>query len=138
MKSDEKAFLKHTRKVLDESADALDAATLSRLNQARQKALQSVQHSVQQSQQQQATGRRFMAFKMPAAVAASVSIALFGSWLMLSQTQQTGPDKLALDQLAYDDEDINMLVSDTELELLEQLEFVSWLVVQELEENNAS
>jgi len=136
MKSDEKAFLKHTRKVLDESADALDAATLSRLNQARQKALHSVQQSVQQSQQQ-ATRRYFMAFKMPAVVAASVSIALFGSWLMLSQTQQTGLDKLALDQLAYDDEDINMLVSDTELELLEQLEFVSWLVVQELEENNA-
>ena len=132
MKPDEKAFLKHTRKVLDESAEALDAATLSRLNQVRQKALQSAQQS-----QQQLTGRRFMAFKMPAAIAASVSIVLFGSWLMLSQTQLTGPDKLALDQLAYDDEDINMLVSDTELELLEQLEFVSWLVVQELEENNA-
>jgi len=34
-------FLKQTRKALDESADSLDGATLSRLNQARQKALQS-------------------------------------------------------------------------------------------------
>jgi len=132
MKPDEKAFLKHTRKVLDESADALDAATLSRLNQARQKALQSAQHS-----QQQSTRRSIMAFKMPATVAASVSIALFGSWLMLSQTLLTDTDKPAQDQLAYADVDINMLASGTELELLEQLEFVSWLVVQELEENNA-
>jgi len=132
MKPDEKAFLKHTRKVLDESADALDTATLSRLNQARQKALQSVQHN-----QQQTSRRNVMAFKMPAAIAASVCIALFGSWLMWSQTQLTDPDKPAQDQLAYADEDINMLASDTELELLEQLEFVSWLVVQELEENNA-
>ncbi len=129
MKPDNKAFLKQTRKLLDDSADSLDAATLSRLNQARQKALQS---------QRSNTG--FLPFKLSigatAGIMASISIAVVGSWLLLSQpgmqSQQIQPA-----QLVYDGEDLNMLVSDTELELLEQLEFVSWLVEQDRQQNNA-
>ncbi|VAW66907.1 hypothetical protein MNBD_GAMMA09-3123 [hydrothermal vent metagenome] len=108
-------FLKQSRKQLNESADSLDAATLSRLNQARQKALKT--H----------TKRRFMPFKLPVAgIMASISIATIAGWLWTSQLPP-----VASVQLAFDDEDLNMLTSNAELELLEELEFVSWLVLEQ-------
>jgi len=111
-------FLKQTRKALDESADSLDGATLSRLNQARQKALQS------------ATKPDFLSAALPAGIMTGLGVAIVTAWLLSST-----PDEQAQQlQLAYEEQDMDMLTSDTELELLEELEFVSWLV---LEQNNA-
>ncbi len=114
MKPQNNEFLKQTRRQLDRSADSLDGETLSRLNQARQQALSG--H----------TKHRFIPFTLPAAgIMASISIAIISAWLWTSQPWQTQQIPLA-----YDDEDLNILTSDTELELLEELEFVSWLVLE--------
>jgi len=142
MNSQNDELLKQTRKALDDSADALDAQTLSRLNKARQKALHSHRE------------RKFQLFKLPfagvtAGVVTSISIATVSVWLWTMQLQQLSPQQLSPQQLsqvqlAYDDEDINMLISDTELELLDELEFMSWLVLEQAsnveqnqEQNNA-
>ncbi|VAW59823.1 hypothetical protein MNBD_GAMMA11-104 [hydrothermal vent metagenome] len=119
MNSNDDEFLKQTRKTLDESADSLDAATLSRLNQARQKALQSQ------------TKPGILSSTLPAGIMAGLGVAVVTAWLLLSQTQS---EQAQQHQLAYETQDMDMLTSDTELELLEDLEFVSWLV---LEQNNA-
>jgi len=129
MKPEDKDFLQRSRKQLDDSAEALDGATLSRLNQARQKALQNYP-----------AGRRpwrLFNVPLPAGIMAGLSIAVVSGWLVLSQTPQTTPGPIASEQLVFNDEDLNMLSSDTELELLEQLEFVSWLLTEELDQNNA-
>jgi len=115
---DEK-LLKNSKKILDESAESLDAATLSRLNQARQKALGS--HTAAFS---------FKTSWIPASAFASLGIAVTTAWLLTSL-----PDDTEQFQIAKVYEDMEMLTSETDLELLEQLEFVSWLV--EEEQNNA-
>jgi len=119
---DEK-LLKHSKKILDESAESLDAATLSRLNQARQKALDNKMES-------HGTSFSFMTSWIPASAAASLGIAVTTAWLLTSL-----PDDTEQFQIAKAYEDMEMLTSETDLELLEQLEFVSWLV--EEEQNNA-
>lgn len=122
MKPENDEFLKQTRKALDESADSLDASTRSRLNQARQKALQS--HGRQ----------RPFAFGLPAGIMAGVGVAALSVWLLTSQPDEDPALQMAHNNEWGEMEDIEMLTSETELELLEELEFVSWLV---LEQNNA-
>ncbi|HED35014.1 MAG TPA: DUF3619 family protein [Gammaproteobacteria bacterium] len=123
MNTKDDEFLKQTRKALDESADSLDAATCSRLNQARQKALQN--HARQ----------RLFAFGLPAGIMAGIGVAALTTWLLTSLLNEDPSLQMQLVQSGtWEVEDIDMLTSDTELELLEELEFVSWLV---LEQNNA-
>lgn len=111
----DKEFLQHSRKLLDESVDSLDAATLSRLNQARQKALNTRRASFFLATP---TGVVFASF-----VVAAVVVLL---WTALPQQQLQ-------QQLAQQYEDIDMLTADAELDLLEDLEFVSWLVEENLD-----
>jgi len=105
-------FLKQSRKILDDSIESLDAATLSRLNQARQKALQS-----------QSSATVLFTNWLPATAFVSLSViaATLWLWIEISENRQQN-------HLAYQYEDMEILTSDTELELLEQLEFVGWLV----------
>jgi len=114
-----KNFLRHSKKLLDDSVDSLDAATLSRLNQARQKALGS-----------RATGTHRTNFFLTAgtgAVFVSFAVAAIVVLLWTTVPQQQPP------VLAQQYEDIDMLTSDAELDLLEDLEFVSWLVEENLD-----
>jgi len=109
----DKEFLQHSRKLLDDSVDSLDATTLSRLNQARQKALDS-----------RATGAHRTNFFLTTTgvVFASFAVAAIVVLLWTTVSPQQSP------VLAQQYEDIDMLTSDAELDLLEDLEFVSWLV----------
>jgi hypothetical protein len=115
-----KEFLGHSRKLLDDSVDSLDASTLSRLNQARQKALNSRSMDTRRSNffLTAPAGAVFTSF-----VVAAVVVLL---WTALPQ-QQPQP------QLAQQYEDIEMLTADAEFDLLEDLEFVSWLVEENLD-----
>jgi hypothetical protein len=108
-------FLKHSKKLLDDSVDSLDAATLSGLNQARQKALGSRRSNVFSG------NRAGLAF-------ASLAVAVLAILLWTATPDQPSAE------LAQQYEDIDILTADADLELLEDLEFVSWL----LEENQAS
>jgi len=116
----ERAFLQRSKKLLDDSVDTLDATTLSRLNQARQKALDS-----------RIMGNRrtnFFLVTPTGAVFASFAIAaiVILLWTALPQQQPQQP-------LAQQYEDIEMLTADAEFDLLEDLEFVSWLVEENLD-----
>ena len=109
----EKVFLKNSKKLLDDSVDSLDAATLSCLNQARQKAL--------------STGRsNFFSGGRISAVFASFVVAAIV--ILLS----TGTPEQPPEALAQQYEDIDMLTADADLQLLEDLEFVSWLLEENL------
>jgi len=122
MNPDEKKFLKQSKDMLDASAESLDAATLSRLNQARQLALQN-----------QPSSAGVFHGALPATALASLVVIVITAWLwtVLPEADQQG-------QLAYQYEDMEILTSDTELELLEQLEFVSWLLQQPVEQEQES
>ncbi len=117
MNPDDKEFLRHSKKLLDESVDSLDAATLSRLNQARQKALETGRLNVRSS-------NLFSGNRTGVVIASFAAAAMV--ILLWMATPQHQPELLALQY-----EDIDMLIADADLELLEDLEFVSWL----LEEN---
>jgi len=108
-------FLKCSKKLLDDSVDSLDAATLSRLNQARQKALNTRRSNIY-------SGNR------AGLVFVSIAVAVLATllWTVTPEPPHA--------ELAQQYEDIDMLSADADLELLEDLEFVSWL----LEENKVS
>jgi hypothetical protein len=96
---------------LKQANDDLDAATLSRLNQARQTALAGLEspHTV--------SGSRWL----PAgAVAASVLVATV-LWLGRE------PGTTDTNQVAEQFEDLDILLSDEDFELYDELEFFSWL-----------
>lgn len=118
MKStNDEALLTSVTNTLDDSVDHLDANTLSRLNQARQRALDGKRRSF------------FSAFWLPATSFASISVVIFAGWLFFT-APQTSLDNFNDAELVAASEDLN----DEKLELLEDMEFVSWL----LEEENAS
>lgn len=123
MNDKEKRFLEQSSKWLDDSLDSLDAVTLSRLNQARQKALRHY-----------TGGRRIGWLFTPLATASLVAgfavaaIALV-LWTAVPQTFRQQQDFAQWQQY----EDMDILVSETDLDLLEDLEFIGWLV----EENPA-
>ncbi len=114
----DKDFLRHSKKLLDDSVDSLDAAMLSRLNRARQKALDAHLDS-----------RRtnfFLAFRTGAVfVSFAVAAVVVLLWTATLQQQPL--------VLAQQYEDIDMLTADADLDLLEDLEFVSWLVEENLD-----
>ncbi len=110
----EKIFLQRSKKQLDDSVDALDAATLSRLNQARQKALDTRRSNLFSDNR---IGVVFASFAVAAIVV-----------LLWTTTPQQKPVELAQQY-----EDIDMLTADADFELLEDLEFVSWLLEENLE-----
>lgn len=101
----EEQFLQKIRAELDASEQALDAATLSRLNQARQKAL--------------AQGKKpAWIIWVPAAATASVVAALIGGNLLV-QKPDLEPNGHAV---AFDD--IELLTSDTDLDLLQDMDML--------------
>jgi len=101
---------KRAKSVFDESVANLDAETCSKLAQARTRALEH--------------GRRPLQWwptrgLVPGAVAAAAALA---AW-MLWQGPATAPDGLELAAL----QDLEILLSDEELEMLEDLDFYTWL-----------
>ena len=122
MNQGDKDFLKQSKKILDDSVDSLDAATLSRLNQARQKAIQ-----------RPISVAGFFARPLPVTAVASMGVAVIAAWLWMAFPEDKPSLHVAQQDAALQYEDLEILISDTELELLDQLEFVSWLIEQELE-----
>lgn len=101
----------HINKALDDSVSNLDAATLSRLNQARQKALSSKHQSY------------FLHLRLPATALAAITIAVIVGSIWSTQTQQV---EQIVASTTYDE--LELLSSNTELDLLEDIDFVTWLV----------
>ena len=112
--SDEKdisAFERKTKRVFDESVAGLDAATRSRLTQARYRALE--EHRPKRS--------RALSFTLvPAGTLAATALL---AWFMLPQ----GPVDLQVTSV----DDLEILLAEEDLEMLgEDLEFYGWLEEQ--------
>ena len=113
MKSTDEAFRKQAKESFDETVEQLDAATLSRLNRARHAALAEMQQPTRQwSRWVPATG-----------VAAAVLVAV-----MVMQNP-AGIDEPLPAAVA----DMEILLGEDSIEMLEDLEFYSWLDVVEQE-----
>ena len=113
MKSTDEAFSKQAKADFDETVEQLDAATLSRLNRARHAALAEMQQPTRQwSRWMPATG-----------VAAAVLVAV-----MVMQNP-AGIDEPLPAAVA----DMEILLGEDSIEMLEDLEFYSWLDVVEQE-----
>lgn len=101
---------------LRDSADSLDAHTRSRLNQARQRALK--------------WAPRPLWHRHPvAAGAATAAVAVVA--LLMWQPIENGPEVIA--PPALDAPDLELLMTDESLDMLEDLEFYTWLAAAELD-----
>lgn len=103
--NNEEQFLRHACEALNESADGLDAATLSKLNQARQRALATVKAT--------ARPKWFVLSAWMGAAAAAALVLMVGL---------RAPEP-ALNPQALGDLEI---VSSADAELLENLAFYEW------------
>ena len=109
-------FERRTKRVFDDSVDALDAATRSKLTQARYRALE---------EQASARGRGFRSSLVPAAAAAATALVAF-----LVVWQQTPPATVPQPQAASLS-DLEILLGEEDLEMLdEEIEFYGWLEEQ--------
>jgi hypothetical protein len=112
---DDSNFERRTKRVFDDSVAALDAATRSKLTQARYRALE---------EQASARDRVFKSSLMPAgAVAATALVALLVVW----QPSQRPPGVADSEQLS----DLEILLGEEDLQMLdEEIEFYGWLEEQ--------
>jgi len=121
----EKDFLQKVNAHLDEQAEHLDAATQSRLNQARQRALEHVKSSEQDHMTDVIAGTRFR--WLPASAMAGIAIVALGSFLFLQNINTVPEGGL--------DDPLEIVTSNNNLDMYEQLDFYMWLVE---EDNSAS
>jgi hypothetical protein len=111
MKNTDEQIAQAAKQAFDQSVDALDAATLSRLNRGRQQALATVVRP----------GYAWLRWMPATGVAAAV--------LMLFVMQQGPVDS---DMNAVPVPDLEILLGEDSIEMLEELEFYSWLDPKEL------
>ena len=105
-----------SKRTFDRSTQEIDAATRSRLTQARVRALEEL-----------ASGKGFAwtwrASMVPAGAAAAAALAV---WLVLMQSN--GGSEPPLQAGAFDD--LEMLLGEEEIEMIEELDFYAWLEEQ--------
>lgn len=107
-------FLKRAKQDFDDSVEHLDAATLSSLNRARQKALQAA-----------GPNRRERNYWLPATGMAAA--------VLLVITVARMPDVVDEEIPTVATSDFEILLGDDSIDMLEELEFYSWLEVADLE-----
>ncbi len=116
----DKRFAEAIRAQLDDSLNDYDAATLSRLNQARQRALDELPKA----------GRlpwHWPALAFASALALVVLIGFPGGQVQVSPEM----DDVALVDIDLSDDEMALLASDDDLEMLQDLEFYAWLEQQQ-------
>lgn len=109
-KDNDNSLLETSQEALNDSIDRLDAHTLSRLNQARQKALS-------QEKRNAFTGISWL----PAGTLAMLALAVIAGSLFLS-SPNTPFNNL---------EEVEFMASNEDIELMEDLEFIAWLIEEE-------
>ena len=108
---------KRTKRIFDESVSALDAATLSKLTQARYKALEQLEKN------SAITSRSRW---IPACAVAVGAFVVMVFW----QGQPPGVSEVqTFDVVALSD--LEILLGDEELDMIQELEFYAWLDEQE-------
>lgn len=115
---DEKELTKQAKELFDDSVERLDAATLSRLNQGRQQALQEIR----------ATGTAGQwARWVPAGGLAAAAVVAVVVWQGMP-VENSAP-------AAGTATDFEIMLSEDSLDMLEDLEFYSWIDTAGLETN---
>ncbi len=102
------ALVSKAKKLFDDSVDGLDGATRSRLNRGRQAALSEV-----------AIGPRRVSQWVPAGGVAAAAIALMVVW--------NGAEQVDIPQVPEVATDMEILLNEDSLEMIEDLEFYSWI-----------
>ena len=113
--SDSDAFEQRTRELYEADVAGLDAATRSKLTQARQRALGELDRPV-----------AWLPLSMPQTAMAGLVVAIAGGWLLL---RPGGLPEDGLPNIVAAD-DIEILLAEEELEFLEEIEFYAWLEAQ--------
>jgi hypothetical protein len=116
---DEKELTAQAKTLFDDSVERLDAATLSRLNQGRQKALQEVDAARPAGQ---------WARWVPAGGLAAAAVVAVVVW-QGAPVEHSAPDAGAVT-------DFEILLSEDSLDMLEDLEFYSWMDAANLDAGN--
>ena len=114
---DDKGFAENARVLFDDSVDKLDAATLSKLNQGRQAALAEVAAA--------GTSRQWLRW-MPATGVATAAL--------LAVVVLRGPAPVDIpDGVDTTVTDFEILMGDDALEMIEELEFYSWMELADMD-----
>ena len=113
---EERRFAERAKQRFDDSVERLDAATLSRLNRSRHAALAEIA-----AQRGNARWRRWMPVTGLAAAAAIAAVLI---------VQPYGVD---LPEATDDVTDFEILLGDDSLEMIEDLEFYSWIGTTDLD-----
>ena len=108
----DKAFAEEAKQLFDESVDGLDANTLSRINRGRQAALAEL-----------ATGRPVWVRWAPAAGVAAAAVFAVVLWTGNQPIDELTPEASAAD--------FEILLTEDSFEMLENLEFYSWIELDE-------
>jgi hypothetical protein len=108
----DKAFAKKAKRLFDESVDGLDAQTRSRLNRGRQAALEEL-----------ATGKPAWVQWAPAAGVAAAAVVAVVLWTGNQPVDELTPVASATD--------FEILLTEDSFEMLEDLEFYSWIELDE-------
>ena len=115
---DRDPLAERARELFDESVDKLDAATLSKLNQGRQAALEELS-----SRRRHAQWIRWMPATGVAAAAVVAVVIVSGP----------GPDGPPETQVV---DDFEILISEDNLDMIEDLEFYAWLEAAEMDDTD--
>ncbi len=115
MTQDDAAWLEPIKRQLDASARDLDAASLSRLNQARQRALAEMARAPRQ---------RWTWMALAGAASLAMAVLLLPA---LRNSASPSPVPLAIGEV----EDFDLLTSEDQLALYSDLEFYAWLDSQD-------
>ena len=108
----DKAFAEKAKQLFDESVEGLDGQTRSRLNRGRQAALEELE-----------TGRPAWVQWAPAAGVAAAAVVAVVLWSGNLPVDQLTPDASAAD--------FEILLTEDSFEMLEDLEFYSWIDLDE-------
>ena len=107
---EDKAFLERSKRLFDESVQQVDGRTQSQLNRGRQKALAELQPR---------TGMRALTGWAPATGVAAAAVVAAVMWNGNGPPIDVAPASTATD--------FEILLDEDNLEMLEDLEFYSWL-----------
>lgn len=114
-----RVWIDQARTLLEESAQALDAATLSRLNRARQAAIAQ--------RRPRATQRWFLPAGLASACVLLLAVATWHSYAPMDTTASGLPFVTK----GASDGDIDLVSGDDSLEFYQDLEFYAWLDAQD-------
>jgi hypothetical protein len=113
-KSDQTGLEKRARELFERSVADLDAATRTKLTQARHRALREMERSTMT--------REWLSLRPQAAAAVLVVVAVGVAWLLVPSRAPLVPGESLAEA-----SDVELLLGEDELELIEDLEFYAWL-----------